>query len=500
MRARRMDAARVEARSEVTGSCGASAASDSIAAATWSFGEPVVPVPAGLLDVDQARRRAAGPDVRTSWTAPTPDSEARTDGGQRPPVGQRGRGSARGSDPPSGRRPRRCPRSPCTTSAMRPVSAHDISAAAEVSRREDRGRAAHPRRTPRRVLAVMCVGMFLVLLDVTIVNVALPSIAAGLHGDVAALQWVMDGYAVAIAGLLLTGGTLGDRFGHRRVLLAGLAVFGVGIGRVRYGAGHRGARSPRGSSRASGERCCCRPRWRSSRTSSPTAPRRPARWAPGRRCPRSRCRPARSSAALLVDAASWRLVFWINVPVVARRSGRAMRTVPASRPRRDGRFDVAGTVALALGADRPRVHGDRSRSRCERGGDRRLGSRARVLALGVALRVERRAARPGAAAGSAAPPGVPGAQLRRDVDESHLQRDAVRRRRSTCSSCAGTRRRRAGLLVLPLAVPLVALAPLSGRLTAARGPRTAVAAGCLVAAAGPPFLLGVGPARGTAGW
>ncbi len=57
----------------------------------------------------------------------------------------------------------------------------------------------------------------------------------------------------------------------------------------------------------------------------------------------------------------------------------------------------------------------------------------------------------------------------------------------------------AGLLVLPLAVPLVALAPLSGRLTAARGPRTAVAAGCLVAAAGAPFLLGVRSGAGD-GW
>ena len=69
--------------------------------------------------------------------------------------------------------------------------------------------------------------MFLVLLDVTIVNVALPSIGHGLRSDVAMLQWVVDGYVVAIAGLLLAGGTIGDRIGHRRVLLTGFAVFGA---------------------------------------------------------------------------------------------------------------------------------------------------------------------------------------------------------------------------------------------------------------------------------
>ncbi|MFG1678936.1 MFS transporter [Nonomuraea sp. NPDC049269] len=79
----------------------------------------------------------------------------------------------------------------------------------------------------RNVLIVMCAGLFVVLLDVTIVNVALPSIAADRHAGLADLQWVVDGYQIALAGLLLTGGTLGDRFGHRRVVLAGFALFGV---------------------------------------------------------------------------------------------------------------------------------------------------------------------------------------------------------------------------------------------------------------------------------
>jgi MFS transporter, DHA2 family, methylenomycin A resistance protein len=77
-------------------------------------------------------------------------------------------------------------------------------------------------------LVVMCVGMFLVLLDVTIVNVAIPRLRAALGAGVSSLQWIVDGYAVAIAALMLPCGDLGDRHGHKRVVLAGLAAFGVG--------------------------------------------------------------------------------------------------------------------------------------------------------------------------------------------------------------------------------------------------------------------------------
>src|SRR5699024_6634344 len=80
---------------------------------------------------------------------------------------------------------------------------------------------------PRLLLTVMCVGYFLILLDVTIVSVALPHIRTDLHAGVAGLQWVVDGYAVALASLLLPSGVLGDVRGHRPVVLTGLAIFGL---------------------------------------------------------------------------------------------------------------------------------------------------------------------------------------------------------------------------------------------------------------------------------
>jgi DHA2 family methylenomycin A resistance protein-like MFS transporter len=80
------------------------------------------------------------------------------------------------------------------------------------------------------VLAAVCLGQFMLQLDTTIVNVALPSIARSLHASTSGLQWVVDGYILALASLLLSSGRMGDRSGHKRVYLAGLALFALGSG------------------------------------------------------------------------------------------------------------------------------------------------------------------------------------------------------------------------------------------------------------------------------
>ncbi|MFD8982109.1 MFS transporter [Streptomyces sp. NPDC059564] len=74
-------------------------------------------------------------------------------------------------------------------------------------------------------LTAVCLGAFMLLVDVTIVTVALPDMAADMHTSFAGLQWVMDVYALALAALLLGAGSLADRIGRRRVYLGGLAVF-----------------------------------------------------------------------------------------------------------------------------------------------------------------------------------------------------------------------------------------------------------------------------------
>jgi EmrB/QacA subfamily drug resistance transporter len=76
-------------------------------------------------------------------------------------------------------------------------------------------------------LYVLCVGMLMIVLDVTVVNVALPSIQRDLHFSQASLAWVVNAYLISFGGLLLLAGRLGDLLGHRRVFLAGLALFTV---------------------------------------------------------------------------------------------------------------------------------------------------------------------------------------------------------------------------------------------------------------------------------
>src|SRR5262245_66458498 len=85
------------------------------------------------------------------------------------------------------------------------------------------------------LLAVMCLSLVLVVMSVSGLNTALPTIQRDLGASASELQWIVDSYAVLFAGLLLTAGALGDRFGRRRALLVGLFSFGraalmVGLG------------------------------------------------------------------------------------------------------------------------------------------------------------------------------------------------------------------------------------------------------------------------------
>src|SRR3954449_11146847 len=72
---------------------------------------------------------------------------------------------------------------------------------------------------------VLCLGSLMIVLDVTIVNVALPSIREDLGFSETSLAWVVNGYLLTYGGFLLLGGRLGDLFGHRRLFLAGISLF-----------------------------------------------------------------------------------------------------------------------------------------------------------------------------------------------------------------------------------------------------------------------------------
>ena len=134
-------------------------------------------------------------------------------------------------------------------------------------------------------LAVLCAVLFVTFLDNTIVSVTLADIQGKLHAGVQTLQWVVNGYALSFASLMLVGGMLGDLFGRRKVMLAGLALFSAGsvvaavaptaswllVGRVGHGGRRRRPRS--------------RARCRSSATSTTTGPIGRGRWVSGPLCP-----------------------------------------------------------------------------------------------------------------------------------------------------------------------------------------------------------------------
>ncbi|MFD3523887.1 MFS transporter [Streptomyces sp. NPDC058653] len=89
-----------------------------------------------------------------------------------------------------------------------------------------------PGRTPPTLnkwwtLTAVCLGTFMLLLDITIVNVALPDIQRSLHASFSDLQWVVDAYALTLAALLLTAGSLADMYGRKRLYVIGLTIFGL---------------------------------------------------------------------------------------------------------------------------------------------------------------------------------------------------------------------------------------------------------------------------------
>ena len=79
-------------------------------------------------------------------------------------------------------------------------------------------------------LGVLCLSLLVISIDNSILNVALPTLVRDLGATPSQLQWIVDAYILVFAGLLLTAGSLGDRFGRKRVLTAGLVIFGVASG------------------------------------------------------------------------------------------------------------------------------------------------------------------------------------------------------------------------------------------------------------------------------
>ena len=103
-------------------------------------------------------------------------------------------------------------------------------------------------------LGAMCFALFMIMLDNTVVNVALPSIQRDLGASISGLEWTINGYTLSFAVLLATGGRLGDIFGRRRIFLFGVVIFAALLGHRRPAARAAPTWSPAVSCRASARR------------------------------------------------------------------------------------------------------------------------------------------------------------------------------------------------------------------------------------------------------
>jgi len=335
------------------------------------------------------------------------------------------------------------------------------------------------------VLVAVNAALFVSMLDTTVVTVALPDLQQRSTLGVADLQWVVNGYLVVFAALTLAGGALADRFGRRRLLVAGLLVFAAGSVVT-------AAADPTGG-------------WDGVRTGRVlqglgAALSEPATLAVVRESyagARERARALGVWAAVaalaialgpvvggvLVAAGGWRAVFWANVPLAAVALALVLRVVPESRDPRRRRPDVPGLVLAAVGLaalSTGLIEGQESG----------FATRGVVLALAVAavaglafLAVEARAADPALpaelVAGRGAGPAVLATLAASFAVFAVFFFVSLDLQTVSGASPAGT-----ASAFLPLAAVMVVTSLLAGRWAGHSGGWPPMVAGLLVAAAG----------------
>ncbi len=200
----------------------------------------------------------------------------------------------------------------------------------------------------RWVIAAAVLGSGVAFLDGSVVNAALPTIGRDLDTDLAGLQWVLNGYLLTLGSFLVIGGSLGDRFGRRRVFLVGLVSFGVAsllCGLAPTAIALVGARLVQGAAAAllvPGSLAIISASFREQDRGAAIGA-----WS-GFGGIANAVGPF--LGGWLIDAVSWRAVFFINVPLIAVAVVLTVRHVPESLdPEADRTIDVAGGATLALG-------------------------------------------------------------------------------------------------------------------------------------------------------
>ncbi|RPF37602.1 MFS transporter [Streptomyces sp. TLI_185] len=194
-------------------------------------------------------------------------------------------------------------------------------------------------------LTAVCLSTFMLLLDVTIAVVALPDMAGSLHASLSDLQWVMDGYALALAALLLGTGAAADILGRRRVHVVGVVVFATASLLCGLAGGPGMLIASRALQGLGGAAML-----------ATTLPLLGSVYQGKRRSVALGVWGAVSGAAaavgpvlggVLTDGPGWRWIFYVNLPVSVAAVWLTLRVVPESHGSRERRLDWAGTVTFA---------------------------------------------------------------------------------------------------------------------------------------------------------
>ena len=200
----------------------------------------------------------------------------------------------------------------------------------------------HPRR--RQILLVLCLSLLVVVIDNTILNTALPTLARVLHAGTSSLQWITDAYTLCFAALLIPAGALGDRYGRRRSLLGGLAVFALGSVVAAFASGTGmliGARVVMGLGAA-----FVMPATLSILNAVFPPKERPQAIAAWSAVTGIGIVIGPTLGGLLLSHFWWGSIFLINVPLVAVALAGVMLTVPETAEPSVHRLDILGTVLV----------------------------------------------------------------------------------------------------------------------------------------------------------
>jgi MFS transporter, DHA2 family, methylenomycin A resistance protein len=202
-------------------------------------------------------------------------------------------------------------------------------------------------RQRRLTLLVMCLATFMIQLDVTVVNVALPRIQAALNMSPGGLEWVISAYALSLAAFIPAGGVLGDHYGRKRVFLAGLVIFAFGSAGCALSPSPAALITSRAVQGGGGAAMLALTLAILTETFPPDG--RAAAIGTWAAVGGTGFGAGPVTGGVLLTFFGWASVFWVNVPVAAAAVVGTVVVVPESRDPRSRRLDRPGLVLSAAG-------------------------------------------------------------------------------------------------------------------------------------------------------